>query len=231
MEVRFWGHAFVEVSGPGGSVLIDPFITGNRLAQQAGAKPENFRPKAILITHGHGDHLGDALTIARASGATIVAPFELATYCKQHGASAHDMHIGGSHTFDWGWVKLTPAWHGSAVVDGGRITYTGNPCGFLVKAGGKTVYHAGDTALFGDMALIGQRHPIDVAFLPIGDNYTMGPDDAVHAVSLLRPKTVVPMHYQTFDVINQDPQAFAAQVQEMGVKVRVLKPGEKMQLN
>lgn len=230
MEVRFWGHAFVEVSAGGFDVLIDPFVTGNPSADRAGAKPEMFRPAAILLTHGHGDHLGDALAIAARSGATIVAPYELAVYCARKGARAHPMHIGGSRSFPWGWVKLTPAWHGSAVEEGETVVYTGNPCGYLLRMDGRTVYHAGDTALFGDMELIGRRHPIDVALLPVGDNFTMGPEDARVAVTLLRPKTVVPIHYGTFDVLVQDPSSFVQGVREEGVDVRVLQPGQVLQV-
>ena len=229
MRLTFWGHSFVELAGSGGSVLIDPFISGNPLAEKAGATVERFSPKAVLLTHGHFDHVGDALAIARRSGATVVAPFELASYCQSQGATVHPMHIGGSRQFDWGWVKLTPAWHGSAVVDGG-IVYTGNPCGLLVRMDGKTVYHTGDTALFGDMALIGQRHPVDVALLPIGDNFTMGPDDALYAAQLIRPRTVVPMHYDTFDLIRQDPHAFARRVEQAGLTCRVLAPGESLEV-
>ncbi|NLG69459.1 MAG: metal-dependent hydrolase [Firmicutes bacterium] len=231
MRARFWGHAFVEVIGQdGSSILIDPFVTGNPQAEGAGARPDAFKPRAILLTHGHGAHLGDALALARASGATVVAPFELAMYCQRHGATVHPMHIGGSRHFGWGWVKLTPAWHGSAAEEDGQTVYTGNPCGYLVQLDGKTLYHSGDTALFGDMALIGQRHPIDVAFVPIGDNFTMGPDDALYALSLLKPRLAVPMHYDTFDVIRQDPQAFAVRARQSGVEVRVLRPGEALEV-
>ncbi|MBE3598270.1 MAG: metal-dependent hydrolase [Limnochordaceae bacterium] len=230
MQVRFWGHAFVEVTGGHGTILIDPFVTGNPLAEKAGARPEQFRPRAILLTHGHGDHLGDAVAIAKRSGATIVAPYELAMLCRARGASVHPMHIGGSRPFEWGWVKLTPAWHGSGAEEGDRVVYTGNPCGYLLRVDGKTLYHAGDTGLFGDMALIGERHPIDVALLPIGDNFTMGPEDAAYAARLLKPRLAVPIHYGTFDVLVQDPAPFVEAARQQGVEVRVLQPGASLQV-
>jgi L-ascorbate metabolism protein UlaG (beta-lactamase superfamily) len=227
-RVTFLGHACCTVEDGGRSVLIDPFLTGNPLAA---ASPDQLDPQAILITHGHNDHVGDALEIARRTSAIIVANFEIATWCQQAGANTHAMHIGGSHTFDWGWVKLTPAWHGSTLIDDQGFHTLGMPTGILLRVGGRTIYHSGDTALFGDMALIGRRHPIDLALLPIGDNFTMGPEDALEAVRLLQPRRVVPIHYNTFPPIQQDPQAFARQVAaETEAECVVLAPGESVEV-
>jgi L-ascorbate metabolism protein UlaG (beta-lactamase superfamily) len=227
-RVTFLGHACCTVEDGGRSVLIDPFLTGNPLAA---ASPDQLDPQAILITHGHNDHVGDALEIARRTSAIIVANFEIATWCQQAGANTHAMHIGGSHTFDWGWVKLTPAWHGSTLIDDQGFHTLGMPTGILLRVGGRTIYHSGDTALFGDMALIGRRHPIDLALLPIGDNFTMGPEDALEAVRLLQPRRVVPIHYNTFPPIQQDPQAFARQVaEETEAECVVLAPGESVEV-
>jgi L-ascorbate metabolism protein UlaG (beta-lactamase superfamily) len=226
--LRFLGHAACEVTDGGTSLLFDPFLTGNPLAA---ASPEELDPTAILVTHGHNDHVGDAAAISQRSGAPVVGIFELATWLEQQGARTHGMSIGGAHQFPWGWVKMTPAWHGSTFVDDqGRFIPLGTPAGFLVRLGGRTLYHAGDTALFGDMALIG-RAGIDLALLPIGDNFTMGPDDALEAVRLLKPKAVVPIHYDTFPVIAQDAEAWAGRVEaETGARCRALTPGDVLEL-
>jgi L-ascorbate metabolism protein UlaG (beta-lactamase superfamily) len=201
-------------------VLIDPFLTGNELAT---AKPEDFKPDVIAVTHGHGDHLGDTIEISKSTGALVVSNFEIVTYVQNNGVeNAHPLHIGGGRSFEWGRIKLTIAHHGSALPDG---SYGGVACGLLLDLGGTKVYHAGDTSLFYDMKLIGEE-VLDLALLPIGDNFTMGPDDALKAVRLLKPRAVVPMHYNTFDVIQQDPDEWARRVEkETDTKAHVLKPG------
>lgn len=171
--------------------------------------------------------LGDTVELAKANQSLVVAPNELANYLGFQGVQVHPMHIGGAHTFDFGTVKFTQAFHGSSYVTAdNEIIYTGMPGGILFTAGDLTVYHAGDTALFGDMKLIGERHPIDIAFLPIGDNFTMGPEDAAYAVSLLKPKIVVPVHYNTFPPIQQDPRTFADLVTD--ADVQILAAGESV---
>jgi L-ascorbate metabolism protein UlaG (beta-lactamase superfamily) len=224
--VRFLGHSCCEVSDGDSRILIDPFLTGNPAAAASAA---DLSPTAILVTHGHNDHMGDTLEIAQRCGATVVGIYEVATWFQQRGLETHGMSIGGAYQFPWGWVKLTQAWHGSTYVDeGGTLHTLGTPAGLLLRQSGKTLYHAGDTGLFGDMALIG-RHGIDVAFLPIGDNFTMGPDDALEAVRLLKPRTVVPMHYSTFPVIEQDANAWARRVEaETDSRCVVLQPGASL---
>ncbi len=219
-KLTYLGHSAFLVEGHSGKVVIDPFLTGNPVAA---ATPDQIKVDHVLLTHGHGDHIGDAVAIAQANEATIVAPFELASYCERQGARAHPMHIGGAHEFPFGRVKLTIAHHGSAAPDG---TYTGNPCGFLVTMDGRTLYHPGDTGLFYDMKLIGEMNQIDVAVLPIGDNFTMGVDDAVKATEFLQPRMVIPMHYKTFEVIDVEPQEFVDRVRAMGFTSQVLGFGE-----
>jgi len=221
-EIKFYGHACVAITEGKYKLIIDPFLNDN---PQAFAKADSIDVNYILITHGHGDHVGDAISIAKRTGAMIIANFELANLCASQGASIHPMHIGGAHNFDFGRVKLTIAHHGGGYgPDASR--YTGPPVGFLVTIGGKTIYHSGDTGLFYDMKLIGEMNNIDLAFLPIGDNFTMGIDDAVKAVEFLKPKKVVPFHYDTWDVIHVDPKKFASKVK--GAEVIILKPGDSI---
>ena len=224
--VQYLSHSCFLVEAGGKKLLIDPFFTGNPKAPKG---TDQIKPDYILLSHGHSDHLGDGLEIAKRAKATIIAPNELAVWCAQKGVQTHPMHIGGSWKFDFGRVKLTIAHHGSAAGPGPNgWEYTGNPCGFLVMADGKTLYHAGDTGLFLDMKLIGEMHPVDLALLPIGDNFTMGVTDAIKAVEFLHPRQAVPMHYDTFDLIRADPQEFAAGAAKFGAKVTVLAVGERL---
>ena len=222
MKISYHGHSVVKIETEGKTILIDPFINGNGLTD---LKEEEQNPDVILLTHGHNDHVGDTVSIAKRSGALVVAPNELANYLGWQGLNVHPMHIGGARQFDFGKVKFTQAFHGSSyVTENNEIIYTGMPGGILFTAEGKTIYHAGDTALFSDMKLIGERHPVDVLFVPIGDNFTMGIEDAAYAVSLIKPKIVVPVHYNTFPPIEVDPNEFAALVQD--AEVQILQPGE-----
>ena len=224
VTLTWLGHGSMQLEVGGHQLLVDPFFTGNPAASTTAAA---VKADYILITHGHNDHVGDAVEIARRTSATIISNFEIATWMENRGLNAHAQHLGGGHQFPFGYLKLTLALHGSAMPDG---SYGGNPAGFLLTTDSRKIYLAGDTGLFGDMQMIGDEG-LDLAVVPIGDNFTMGPDDALRAVKLLRPKTVIPIHYNTFDVIKQDAAAWARRVEtETGTRARVLKPGESFTL-
>lgn len=190
LEIRYLGHSAVWLSDGKTKVVIDPFLTGNPMAALGVAE---VQADLILVTHAHGDHFGDSVALSK-KGGVVVSTFEIATYAEKHGAKSVPMNLGGTYRFPGGWLKWVPAWHSSSFPDG---TYGGMPMGVVVELGGKRVYHAGDTALFSDMRLVGEMG-LDLAFLPIGDHFTMGPEDALRALELLRPKAVVPIHYNTF---------------------------------
>lgn len=218
--ITFLGHAcflLEDDSGVKDTLLFDPFISGNPLAP---VKIENLEPSYILVSHAHFDHHADTYAIAENSSATVISTAEIATEAQGRGCAAHALHIGGRHAFPFGSVKLTPALHGSGIAGG-------HACGFLVDYHGKKIYFAGDTGLFGDMKLIGEPG-LDLALLPIGDNFTMGPEDAVTAASMLKAATVIPYHYNTWPLIEVDPGAFSDAVeQKTGSRCVILAPGEK----
>jgi L-ascorbate metabolism protein UlaG (beta-lactamase superfamily) len=224
MDVRFLGHACFELTHEGTTVLIDPFLTGN---PKAAIAAQDAAASVILLTHGHADHFGDTIAIARRTGAPIVTVTDLADAIatQEEGLELHDPNLGGTVRFDWGWVKLVPAWHTStAETLGGKVT---TPTGLLIRFGGKVIYHLGDTCLFSDMQLVGKRHPIDLALMCIGGHYTMDSTDAVDAAQLIGAKTIIPCHYDTFPPIEADAQAFKAAVETTGCSdVVVLQPGE-----
>lgn len=225
LKVTWYSHASFLIETDKARLLVDPFLTGNPLAP---VKADEVEADYIFISHGHGDHVGDSIPIAKRTGAMVVSNFEIQNWITAQGVeNVHPMHIGGGFDWPWGRVKLTIAHHGSMLPDG---SYGGNPGGFLFSIDGKKIYHACDTGLFYDMKLIGEEG-IDLAILPIGDNFTMGPDDALRAVKLIEPRQVVPIHYNTFDVIKQDAQAWAIRVKkETGADVTVMKPGDTIEL-
>lgn len=227
MRVTWHGQSCVLIeTAEGKRLLIDPFITGNPLSD---LDADTVECEVIVLTHAHNDHVGDTEAIARRTGALIVSTVEIASYFRAKGLKTHGMQPGGGHLFPFGYLKMTQAIHGSAYTEpGGKVVPLGLATGILFQHEGKTVYHAGDTALFSDMKLIGEEYPIDLALLPIGDNFTMGPKDAARAVEFLQPKRAVPIHYNTFPLINQVPQSFTKRLPE-GVGV-ILEPGEGITL-
>lgn len=227
MQISYHGHSVVKIKTNTHIFLIDPFITGNG---QTDLNASEEKVDIILLTHGHNDHLGDTVDLAKRNNATVIATFELANYIESFGIKVHAMGIGGAYDFEFGRVKFTQAFHSNSyTTEDGKIIYGGMPSGVLLTIQDKTIYHAGDTALFGDMKLIGERNDIDVAFLPIGDNFTMGPEDAAYAVQLLKPRIVVPVHYNTFPPIKQDPQLFKNLVDS--AEVQVLNAGDYVHWN
>ncbi len=223
MKLRYFSHSAFQITTSGGKViLIDPFLDGNPTSP---VKSDAVKADYIILTHAHGDHIGDAFKIGKKSDSVFICVNELADYCAAQGFKAHNMHIGGGFNFDFGRVKFTIAHHGSQTPDN---QYAGEPAGVLITADGKTIYHTGDTGLFYDMKLIGEMNPVDVMLLPIGDNFTMGITDAVKAVELANPKLAIPMHYNTFPVIKADPEDFKKKVSAKGIECRVMEFGEEI---
>ncbi len=219
--VTYHGHATCSlVTDDGTTLVIDPFFGENPATDLT---VEQVAADYILCTHGHFDHFADAIPLAKRTGATLISTFEIVSYAQSQGVeNAHPLHIGGGHRFSFGYVKMTPALHGGQVAGEGAGPYTTVPGGFLIDMGGKSFHHAGDTALLMDMQLLKGR--VDVAMLPIGDNFTMGPEDAVRAVEFIEPGVVIPIHYNTWEVIAQDPDAFKAAVGDRAV-VEIVPPG------
>ncbi len=227
MTVKFHGHAVLSFNNNDTDVIIDPFINGNDLTDLT---VENIKADYIILTHGHNDHVGDTIEIAKNNNATVIAPVELAAYVEAQGVeNTVGMNVGGEGEYDFGKVKFVHAFHTSSYTDGEGVThYTGEPMGLILTINNKKVYVTGDTGLFGDMELIAKRNgPIDVCFIPIGDHFTMGIDDAAYAINeLIKPTIAVPVHFDTFPPIKQDPEEFKDKVRTV---CQVLKPGEAVQ--
>jgi L-ascorbate metabolism protein UlaG (beta-lactamase superfamily) len=223
MDIRFLGHATFELSDGTARVLVDPFLSPNNPKGVVSA--EEVDPTHVLLTHGHTDHVADAVAVAKRTGAHCVAIVELANWLGEQGVeNVSDPNLGGTVEFDWGWVRLVPALHTSSAPDG---TPVGVPAGLVVNIGGQTVYHLGDTCVFSDLKLVGQRSPVDVAIVPIGGHYTMDRHEAVLAAELVGAETVIPCHYDTFPPIETDAEAYKSDVEsKTGSKVVVLQPGE-----
>ncbi len=223
IKVTWYGHAALGLEIDNHKLLVDPYFTGNPAASTGADK---VAADFILVTHGHFDHVGDVVAIAKRTGAMVISNFEIVQWLGKQGVTnTHEQHIGGGHDYPFGNLKLTTALHGSGLPDG---TNGGNPVGFLLTMkDGKKIYIVGDSGLFSDMKVIGQQG-IDLLFIPIGDNYTMGPDDALQAVEMIKPRVVVPVHYNTWELIAQDAEKWAERVRKLGVKVYVMKPGETL---
>ncbi|AMG20176.1 metal-dependent hydrolase [Staphylococcus saprophyticus] len=225
MKLSFHGQSTIYFEANGKKVIVDPFITGNG---QSDLDASTLKVDYIILTHGHGDHFGDTIELANRNHATVIGSAELGDYLTTYHnvENVRPMNIGGKAEFDFGNVKFVQAFHSSSLTDeNGVPVYLGMPMGLILEIEGKTIYHTGDTGLFSDMKLIADRHPVDVCFIPIGDNFTMGIDDASYAInSFIKPKISVPIHYDTFELIEQDPNKFKEAV-SVG-EVQILEPGE-----
>ncbi|MEW6194776.1 MAG: metal-dependent hydrolase [Bacteroidota bacterium] len=225
MRLRYFSHSAFQITAKNGiKILIDPFLDGNPTSP---VKSADVSANYIIVTHGHGDHVGDSFKIAKRCNSTFICVNELANYFISKGFKAHNMHIGGAYNFDFGRVKFTIAHHGSMTTDN---YYGGEASGVILTIDGITLYHTGDTGLFYDMKLIGEMNKIDYMLLPIGDNFTMGITDALKAVELVNPKVAVPMHYKTFPVIESDPYEFKKRLEEQGKKSIVMEFGQEIEL-
>ncbi len=228
IKLDYIGQSAFTLEANGKTVLLDPFVTGNPVAT---ISADSLNPTTILISHAHGDHLGDAVAIAKRTGCVVITLVEIAEYLSEKGVeNLQPGNFGGTVAFDGGTAKFVPAWHTSSFTDDGQKVAIGIPAGFIIRFGGKTIYFAGDTALFGDMKLIGEEG-IDLAILPIGDNYTMGPADAIRAARLVGATFVLPCHYNTFPLIQQDAAKFKADLEaQTESKGIVLSPGASYDL-
>jgi len=230
-KLTYYGHSAFRIRDNQHTILVDPFLTGNPLCP---IKPDEVTAcDYILLTHGHGDHFGDTAELAQRLGSTVIATHELAVWCNEQGLKAHGMAVGGAYDFPFGRVKAITALHGTggATLPDGKELPSNSPVGFLITWGKtKSIYHAGDTGLFSDMKLVCENGPLDVALIPIGDNYTMGVDDAARAAEWVEANLYIPMHYNTFDVIKTDPLEFAFKVEKLGRRCKVMKPGEEIEV-